>query len=152
MRRRAAPTVAVLNALNAVHRAFLVVTGGRIGWRVAGMPVVELTTTGRRTGRPHHVLLTSPVQDGRTLVLVASRGGDDRPPEWLRNVRADPAVRVRTGRGRRARPMRARVADAGERAALWPRVTARYPAYATYQARTSRRIALVVLAPDTGRA
>ncbi|WP_221934880.1 nitroreductase/quinone reductase family protein [Georgenia yuyongxinii] len=133
-----------------MHRAFLVVTGGRIGWQVAGMPVVELTTTGRRTGRPHRVLLTSPVQDGSTLVVVASRGGDDRPPEWLLNIRSNPAVRVRTRRGR-ARPMRARVAGTDEHTALWPRVTGEHPTYGTYQARTSRQIALVLLEQGPGR-
>jgi hypothetical protein len=46
------------------------------------MPVLELTTTGRKTDEPRTVLLTSPLRDGAALVIVASRGGDDRSPAW----------------------------------------------------------------------
>jgi deazaflavin-dependent oxidoreductase (nitroreductase family) len=58
------------------------------------MPVLELTTVGRRSGRRHSVLLTSPVQDGATLVVVASRGGDDRSPAWFLNLQDNPEVEV----------------------------------------------------------
>jgi deazaflavin-dependent oxidoreductase (nitroreductase family) len=110
------------------------------------MDVVELTTTGRRTGRPHTVLLTAPLRVGGRPVLVASRGGDDRPPDWLLNLQADPVVGVRAGRGRRR--VRARVATPAERAEWWPRITATHPAYRGYQERAAREIALVVLEPD----
>ncbi|WP_211489666.1 nitroreductase/quinone reductase family protein [Georgenia thermotolerans] len=94
------PSRLTFAALNGVHRALQRVSGGRLGWRVARMDVVELTTTGRRSGRPHTVLLTVPLRvDGRA-VLVASRGGDDRPPDWLLNLQADPVVRVREGTAR----------------------------------------------------
>ncbi|MFH5822969.1 nitroreductase/quinone reductase family protein [Georgenia sp. AZ-5] len=141
------PRDTTLKALNAAHLALLRVSRGLIGWHVAGMPVLELTTTGRRSGRPHRVMLTSPVQLGAALVVVASRGGDDRPPGWLLNVRADPVTRV-VVQGRPAVTMLARVATPGERDRLWPRVVARYPGYARYQSRTARRIDLVVLEPQ----
>ena len=83
-----------LKTMNSVHRCILKISGGRVGWRASNMPVLELTTTGRRTGRPHTVMLTSPIQDGTALVLVASRGGDDRSPVWFLNLRDHPEVLV----------------------------------------------------------
>src|SRR6478752_10201317 len=99
--------------MNAVHRAVLAVSRGRIGYQGEGMPVLELTTVGRRTGRPRSVLLTSPAQEGDTIVVIASRGGDDRHPDWLLNLRAQPRVEVAL-RGGPRRPMTALVADGPE--------------------------------------
>ena len=135
-----------MKTMNAVHRVLLTLSGGRLGWTAGKMPVLELTTTGRKSGRRHAVLLTSPVQEGTTLVVVASRGGDDRSPAWLLNLVANPAVDVAVQGGPPV-PMRARVATTEERARLWPRVTAAYRTYAQYQQRTEREIPLVMLEP-----
>lgn len=132
-------------AFTAVHRAIFKASRGRLGGRLLGMPVVLLTTTGRRSGRPRESMLTSPLQDGDTIVLVASYGGDDREPSWCRNLRKHSVVHV-TMRGR-DEPRRARVATAAERAELWPKVTAAHPNYAGYQRKTARRIPLVLLEP-----
>ncbi|MHB1065506.1 MAG: nitroreductase/quinone reductase family protein [Georgenia sp.] len=138
------PRDLTLKAMNAVHRAWIALARGHGGWDAARMPVLELTTTGRRTGRAHRVLLTSPVQVGGAFVVVASRGGDDRPPAWLLNLRAQPQVVVRL-RGGPPRAAHARVATPAERRDLWPRVTSAHPGYARYQARTTRQIALVLI-------
>src|SRR6478752_4113040 len=119
-------------ALNAFHRTVLRVSGGRVGWRAARMQVLELTTTGRKTGRPRTVILTTPIRVGDALVVVASRGGDDRNPDWLLNLQHDPSVRVGM-EGRPAEPMRARVATRQERDDLWPLIIASHHNYATYQ-------------------
>jgi deazaflavin-dependent oxidoreductase (nitroreductase family) len=121
-------------------------SGGRLGWDVANMPVLELTTTGRKSGRPHTVVLTSPVRDGDAIVVVASRGGDNHHPAWFLNLRDNPDVEVVIGR-EPERSMRARVADPEERARLWPQVVARYKGYGDYQTRTDREIPLVLLEP-----
>jgi deazaflavin-dependent oxidoreductase (nitroreductase family) len=113
------------------------------------MPVLELTTTGRKTGRRHTVLLTSPVQQGDTMVIVASRGGDDRHPAWFLNLRDHPDVEVALA-GKSKQSMRARVATPDERIALWPRVTAVSKGYANYQTKTERALPLVLLEPTAG--
>lgn len=133
-------------AMNAVHRVVIKLTGGRVGWAAQDMPVLELTTIGRKSGQPRTVMLTSPVQEGTVLVVVASRGGDDRPPAWFLNLRDNPDVEVRLAGGT-TEPMRARVATAAERDRLWPLVTADHKNYAGYQAKTSREIPLVLLTP-----
>lgn len=121
-------------------------TGGRLGWQLVGMPVLELTTVGRRTGRRRTVILTSPLQEDEALVIVASRGGDDRDPEWFLNLLANPRVDV-ARRGGRSSPMVARVATQEERDRMWPLIVARYAGYAGYQQRTKRNIPVVILAP-----
>ena len=139
------PSDFVFKAANAVHRGLLKVSGGRLGAMAGKMPVLELTTIGRRSGKPRSVLLTSPWQDGDTIVVVASRGGDPQHPAWFLNLRDNPAVQV-TIRGE-TKPMRARVADADERADLWPKITDAHRNYAGYQRRTEREIPVVLLEP-----
>ena len=145
------PTDLQLKAMNTIHRTLLKVSGGRLGWRAGGMPVVELTTTGRKSGEPRTVMLTSPVQEGNTIVIVASRGGDDQHPAWFLNLRDHPDVEVAFA-GKPKQSMRARVATAEERAELWPRVTSKYKGYANYQTKTEREIPLVMLESASGAA
>ena len=142
------PTDFVLKTMNTVHRGLLKVSGGRLGWNFSRMPVLELTTTGRKTGQPRSVMLTSPVQDGATIVIVASRGGDDQHPAWFLNLRDNPDVEV-VMNGKPKQSMRAHVATADERARLWPLVTADHKNYAGYQTKTEREIPLVLLDPVT---
>ena len=136
---------AFLRSVNVLHRTVFRLSNGRVGGRGAGMPVLELTTTGRRTGNRRTVMLTSPVQEGDGIVLVASYGGDDRHPAWFLNLRDNPAVEI-TMNGK-AQPMHARIASSEEKAELWPRVVAGYKGYAQYQKRTGRDIPLVILEP-----
>lgn len=141
------PSNSTLRAMNAVHRAILKISGGRVGLRLGGMPVLELTTIGRKSGQRRTVLLTSPMRVGQAIVVVASRGGDDRHPAWFVNLENDPHVRVAV-QGGPGRPMRARVATTPEREELWPRIAAEYTNYAGYQAKTRRVIPLVLLEPE----
>ena len=133
-----------------LHEAIFRASGGRVLGRAGGMPVVMLTTTGRKSGRKHTSMLTSPVKHHDGIVLVASYGGSDRHPAWFLNLQANPVVDVVTSEHRG--PMRARVASPDEKAELWPRVTATYGDYAVYQTRTQRDIPLVVLEPVAAHA
>jgi deazaflavin-dependent oxidoreductase (nitroreductase family) len=136
-------------ALNAAHHLVVKASRGRFGWRASGMLVVELTTTGRRSGQRRTVLLTSPLQDGDTIVLVASRWGDEHHPAWFLNLCAHPEVQVVVG-GRPPVAMRARVATPAEREQLWPRAVAVHDGYRSYQEKTQREIPVVLLEPIGG--
>jgi deazaflavin-dependent oxidoreductase (nitroreductase family) len=127
------------------HHGLLRATGGRVGNRLACMPVVVLETTGRKSGEPRRTMLTAPVVDGETVVLVASYGGDDRHPAWYLNLTANPDVTLERDGVRRE--YTARTATAEEKAALWPRITSSYKGYAGYQKRTDRDIPVVLLTP-----
>lgn len=137
--------VRLIHLVTRLHETIFRLTGGKVLGRAAGMPVVMLTTTGRKSGRKHTSMLTSPVKLGDDPVLVASYGGSDRHPAWFLNLRANPVVDVVMAG--HSGPMRARVATAAEKAELWPRVVATYGDYGAYQERTTRDIPLVVLEP-----
>lgn len=139
----------MLKAMNGLHRLVLRVSGGRLGNDAMGMPVLELTTTGRRSGQRRSVMLTSPLTDDGHHVVVASRGGDDTHPAWFLNLRDDPRVEVSV-RGGPRQPMTAHVATAQERARMWPLIASRHTNYAGYQERTTREIPLVLLLPEGG--
>jgi deazaflavin-dependent oxidoreductase (nitroreductase family) len=128
-----------------VHEAAFRASNGRVLNRFGRMPVLMLTTTGRRSGKQRRTMLTSPVQEGRRIVLVASYGGDDRHPTWFLNLRDNPDVQLTMGG--RTSPMRARIASAEEKAELWPRIVQAYSGYGGYQRRTDRDIPVVILEP-----
>lgn len=143
--QHSAARVQLIRFVTRLHEAIFRASGGRVLGRAAGMPVVMLTTTGRKSGRKHTSMLTSPVKHRGGIVLVASYGGSDRHPAWFLNLQANPDVDVVTRE--HSGPMQARIASAEEKAALWPQVTAAYGDYAVYQTRTTRDIPLVVLEP-----
>jgi deazaflavin-dependent oxidoreductase (nitroreductase family) len=136
----------MLKGMNTVHRILMKASFGKLGWSAAKMPVVELTTTGRKSGRAHTVLLTSPLQVGDAYVIVASRGGDDHHPAWFLNLRDQPKVEAAISGSGKA-PMTARIATPEERASMWPQVTGKYKNYGGYQEKTNREIPLVLLEP-----
>jgi len=135
-----------LKTMNTIHRVALKLTGGRAGWVLLGMPALELTTIGRKSGLPRTVMLTSPLQEGSTIAVVASRGGDDNPPGWYLNLVDNPDVDV-VYQGGPKRRMKARVADSAERKRLWPLITTDHKNYAGYQTKTKREIPVVLLEP-----
>lgn len=142
------PSDFALKAMNGAHRALLRLSFGRVGWSFFGMPALELTTIGRKSGQPRAVMLTSPLREGSAVVVVASRGGDDKPPAWLLNLQANPAVEVSL-QGAPKRSMRARIATPDERARMWPQIAGRHKNYAGYQKKTERQIPVVLLEPTS---
>jgi len=140
------PSDFALKTMNTIHKIVLKASFGKLGWEAGSMPVLELTTTGRKTGQQRTLMLTSPLQEGDTIIVVASRGGDDQHPAWFLNLQANPDVQVAYKGGAR-KPMKAHVATAEERAELWPKVIANQKRYADYQTKTEREIPLVLLSP-----
>lgn len=103
---------------------------------------VKLTTTGRRTGKTREVQLYG-FEDGDRVVIVGSRGGAAKDPDWAGNLRAEPRATIRIGRD--ARDVRAQEVAGPERDRLWTLVTGAFPLYASYQRKTERVIPLFVL-------
>jgi deazaflavin-dependent oxidoreductase (nitroreductase family) len=136
-------TVRLMKSLTRAHLAVVQWTGGRWGhgW-VAGTEVVALTATGRRSGQPRTVLVVA-LPDGDDLLLAASHGGVDAEPAWWLNLQADPHAQV-AFRGERFDVVAHEVGD-DEHPAAWARFVAAWPGFAGYQAKVSRRIAVVRL-------
>ena len=131
--------------LNLTHKGMLRLTGGRWPKDLFGMPGVELQTIGNRSGEPRTVMLASPIHDDSRVVLIASKGGDPRHPQWYRNLTANPDVQI-TMEGQ-TRAMRARTASPAEKAALWPGIVAVYNGYDSYQKNAGRDIPVVICEP-----
>jgi deazaflavin-dependent oxidoreductase (nitroreductase family) len=136
-----------MQTMNVLHRGLLLVSGGRMGGTLANMPVFEVTTTGRTSGKPRTIMLTAPVVEGDTHVFVASKGGDDRDPDWYRNMVANPAFTARPADGGEPIDLIARTATAEEKDELWPKIVAAHKGYAGYQTKTDRDIPVVIAEP-----
>ena len=135
----------VIRGLSRAHLAVHRVTRGGVLGSVAGMPVLLLTTTGRRSGKARTTPLTF-FRDGTDFVVIASNGGADRPPDWALNLQRTPRAVVEIGTDRLV--VTARLASEQERERLWAVVTATYAGYARYQERTTRQIPVILLTPE----
>ena len=135
--------------LSKAHLAAYRLSRGRVLGSVAGMPVLLLTTTGRRSGKARATPLTF-FRDATDLVVIASNGGADRPPDWSLNLQQAPRAVVEIGTDKVA--VTARRASEHERERLWIVITATYAGYARYQERTTRRIPVVLLTPESAQA
>ena len=135
-----------ITVASALHLAMLRASGGRLGRRLGltSATILVLTTTGRRTNLPRRVPLLA-LQDGASFVIAASYGGLDVAPGWFHNLVALPEAVVEID-GRRQR-VRAEPVPEEDRGATWARFVRAFPGYADYQARTRRRIPLLVLRP-----
>src|SRR6476646_2893407 len=130
-----------MRAASGVHTAVYRASRGRVAGKVGNLPVLLLTTTGRKTGKQRTTPLLF-VRDGGDLVVVASNGGMDWFPGWWFNLQEHSAAVVEIGRERR--DVTARTADPEQRARLWPEFTGPYPGYLRYEARTAREIPVVI--------
>lgn len=112
---------------------------------LAGIPVVMLTTTGAKSGRPRTVpVLAVPLQDG--IAIIASNYGQVRHPAWYYNLRANPEAEVVVDGVRRR--VHAVEPDDERRAQIWQQAVRLYPGYDQYERRAAhRRISVFVLQP-----
>jgi len=138
-----------IRAMSRTHGGIYLIGGGRLLGRVAGMPVLLLTTTGRRSGKPRTAALTY-FRKGCDFVVIGSFGGSDLPPAWSLNLQHDPRANVLIGRT--TFKVTARSASTEERNGLWPLITRTHGVYARYQERTNRPIPIVLLTPERSAA
>jgi deazaflavin-dependent oxidoreductase (nitroreductase family) len=127
-----------------MYRLCYRLTGGAIGGSSGGMPILLLTTTGRKTGKPRTTPLYY-VKDGENIVVVASNGGRPRHPLWWLNLEKNPQADVQVRNEKRR--VKAEEASGEERERLWRLVVGTAPGYEEFQRATTRRIPVVVLRP-----
>lgn len=145
--RRGGGRRVAMKVAGTIHIRLYRLSGGKVGGSVGGMPILLLTTTGRKTGRARTWPLGY-VTDGDRLVVVASALGQADHPAWYLNLRANPRVTVR--RGAATRVMVAETAGGAERARLWSRLVREYPYFADHQRKTSREIPVVIVRAALG--
>jgi deazaflavin-dependent oxidoreductase (nitroreductase family) len=117
---------------------------GQVGGFFAGKPVLLLHHTGAKSG----TLRVNPLmyrKEGDNYVVFASKGGAPRHPDWFHNLKANPDARVEVGND--SLEVTARIADPGEREALYAKQAEEYPQFGEYQHQTHRKIPVIVLEP-----
>jgi deazaflavin-dependent oxidoreductase (nitroreductase family) len=119
-------------------------TGGREGGEVEGVPVVILTTVGRKSGKARKSPLMR-VTDGQRYVAIASFGGLPQHPAWYLNLLERPDVTLQDGD--EVKRYRGRVVQGEEERAWLARAIAVWPDYAVYPTKTDRHIPVVLLEP-----
>jgi len=127
------------------HVGLYKASGGRASGHIGKMPVLLLTTTGRKSGKQR----TKPlgyVKDGDDYLLAASNAGNDFFPSWWLNLKASPVAEIQVGSQRLA--VNARKASPQERERMWPKFVAVYKGYAGYEKKTDREIPVVILTPQ----
>ena len=117
-------------------------SSGKRGATIGGMPVLLLTTRGRKSGAQRTVPVV-PFIEGDQTYVIASMGGQPQHPGWFFNLEANPDVEVQMGAEQwRAR---AQVLPPEQREGVWSRITSRFPNFAEYQQKTKRMIPVVRL-------
>ena len=109
--------------------------------------MLQLTTTGRISGRPRETTLVFH-PDGRDLIVVASNWGQARHPAWSANLLGEPCAVIDV-KGQPSRPVRARLASAADKARLWPALVAAFPPYQEFARRSGRELRVFILTPVT---
>ncbi len=141
---RAIGVIGTNRLVTRLHPVAYRASGGRLFSRVLGVTNVVLETTGARSGLPRPVPVFG-VEDGDSLIVIASNSGRRVEPAWAANLRAHPTLPVR--QARRVRTMRARELEGDERARAWSIAIASYPGFDDYAAWNTRTIPVFALEP-----
>lgn len=112
-----------------MHKLVWNLSGGRLGRKVVGMPVLELVTIGHKSGQVRQILITY-VGSSDAPVIVGTNAGRDTDPAWVKNLRANPRARVRLAG--RWRDVDAHELAGADHEAAWDEAVTTAPAYATY--------------------
>ena len=144
---RRLPRLAVI--LARAHANLVRMSGGRVGRRFLGAPMLLLRTVGRRSGKMRQTP-TLYLRDGDRFVVVAANAAAATTPAWFLNL-------IAAGRGEvviagETIPVEAREADAEERRRLWPSLVEMYGGLDRYTEMTERRFPIAILTPSGGGA
>ena len=139
-----APPKWIMKAANGLHVGLYRVSGGKFAHEIAHMPILLITTFGRKSGKPH----TNPVvylKDGQDFLVAASVGGMDWHPGWYLNLKKKPEARVQVGG--QVFNVKAAILEGEERNRLYEKFKAASSNFVKYQQRTSRVIPVIRLTP-----
>lgn len=111
-----------------------------------GLPIVLLTTTGRKSRKPRTVPLVGIPAEDNKIILIGSNFGGEKNPAWYYNLKANPeAMLVVDGRSQR---YTAHQAQDAERQRYWELAAQVYPGYRNYEKWAAHRdIPVMVLTP-----
>lgn len=116
--------------------------GGKVGPPFAGAPMILLTTKGAKSGRTYTIPLVYS-RDGDRLVIIASKAGAPKHPDWYHNLVANPVISVEVGTEKFQ--VKARATAGAERERLYNAQAAMMPVFNEYRQKAQREIPVFVL-------
>ncbi len=138
----------VLRIANSLHVELYRMSGGKFANRIANLPILLITTSGRKSGKPR----TNPIvyiQDGQDYLVSASTGGMDWHPSWYFNLMNKPAAKIRVGD--KIVNVKAIITVGDDRSRLYERFKAASSNFVKYEQGTSRVIPVIRLIPVDNR-
>jgi len=139
-----APLKKFMKVANSGHVALYRMSGGKFAGKIANMPILLITTFGRKSGKPY----TNPVvyiQDAQGYLVAASTGGMDWHPGWYFNLKNKSEAQVEIGH--QAFNVKAVITDGEERTRLYEKFKAASSNFVKYEKGTSRVIPVIRLTP-----
>jgi deazaflavin-dependent oxidoreductase (nitroreductase family) len=134
----------VLKLANGLHVALYRMSGGRVGNKIADLPVLLITTFGRKSGMPH----TNPVvyiREGQDYLVSATNGGRDTDPGWYLNLKTRPKAKIEVGDT--AFDVQATISESEERTRLYEKFKAASSNFVKYERGTRRMLPVIRLTP-----
>ncbi len=116
--------------------------GGKVGGMFDGTPLLLLTSKGVKSGQKRIAPLAY-TRDGDRYVVIASRRGAPRHPDWYYNLKSDPNVTIEVGS--QSQQAVANEETGEERDRLYDQMANVMPGFAEYQRGTDRVIPLFTL-------
>ena len=139
-----APLKWVLKVANGLHVALYRMSDGKFASKIANLPILLITTFGRKSGKPH----TNPVvyvKDGQDYLVSATNGGSDTDPGWYLNLKTRPEAKIEVGDT--AFNVRAVITESEERTRLYEKFKAASNNFVKYEQGTSRVLPVIRLTP-----
>ena len=133
-----------MRTANGAHVDLYRFSGGKFANRIAAMPVLLITTVGRKSGKPH----TNPavyLRDGDDYLVSASAGGMDRQPDWYLNLKKSPDAIIQVGA--QTLEVKAAILGGAQRSEMYERFKAASDNFVKYEMKTSRVIPVIRLTP-----
>ncbi|WP_338720809.1 nitroreductase/quinone reductase family protein [Devosia sp. XK-2] len=135
-----------MNDFNATVIADFKANGGKPGGYFANAPVLLLHSIGAKSGEERlQPLMYQKDGDGPWYIFASYAGGPNNPA-WYHNLLANPDVEIEVGDGDTITriPVRARVLEGEDRAAIYAEQARRFPQFADYEQKTSREVIPVI--------
>ncbi|NJN53807.1 MAG: nitroreductase family deazaflavin-dependent oxidoreductase [Anaerolineae bacterium] len=134
----------VLQAGNGLHVALYRQSSGKFANRIANLPVLLITTFGRKSGKPY----TNPVvyiKEGQDFVVSATNGGSDTVPGWYLNLKSRPEAQIEVGQT--VYRVQVTITEGEERSRLYEKFKTASSNFVKYEKDTSRVLPVIRLTP-----
>jgi deazaflavin-dependent oxidoreductase (nitroreductase family) len=143
-----------VRVMESINISLFRLSKGKVGGTIFGWPVILLSVSGRTTGRRYtKPLLARWDEENEAWIVVASRGGTSKDPQWFTNLMAYENARdlivapTVESEAWCTTTVRAKKLTGEDRERWWAAMVEIYPKFEAYRRRTAREIPVVRLTP-----